>query len=146
MGPARWVDKYVRIPFVQRGFDFAGCHCWGLVWLVYRNERRITLPKYDTINAAQIRAMLKAKDKEIASGSWVPVEKPLREFDVVIMAGLDKDENGKVVGTVERHVGIMASPYHILHIEEGINATCVRTNATLMRERMRKVYRYVATS
>jgi murein DD-endopeptidase len=36
-------SQYIGIPYVAGGESFAGCDCWGIVQLWYRNELGITL-------------------------------------------------------------------------------------------------------
>lgn len=139
IGPQRWAEKYLTIPFVDRGFDFKGCHCWGLVRLVYEQERKITLPKFDTITAADIKATNQAIKLAIITGPWYSVKTP-EPFDVEIMLGWDEGVRGRI----ERHIGVYASPKHLLHIEKGINATIAKTTNMLMAARMRGTYRYRA--
>jgi len=138
LGPLRWTEQYIRIPFANSGFTKMGCHCWGLVCLVYKRELKIELPKYDTITADQIRHMLRAKDEQIVSGNWGPVAKDdLRPFDVVTMKG--KDEKGHLI---ERHVGLYAGNGYILHIEEGTDSKCDSVQDPLFTGRILRSFRY----
>ena len=36
--------KYINIPYKHLGRSFEGADCWGLIWLIYKEERNITLP------------------------------------------------------------------------------------------------------
>jgi cell wall-associated NlpC family hydrolase len=140
-GPQRWAEKYMRIPFVNMGFDFRGCHCWGLVWLVYSEERGIVLPKYDMINADQIMATHDAIHDAQRFGPWMRVDVP-EPFDVEIMLGARFDEKGRIKGSIERHIGVYAGSQHILHIEKPHNAICVHVKEQFVRTRLRGTYRY----
>lgn len=134
----------MSIPFVELGFTREGCHCWGLVWLAFKRERKIELSKYDSINATQIRKMLHAKDAEIARGPWKLVEDNYQPFDVMTMTGQEYDEDGKPRGTSERHVGIVAGPRHVLHTEEGFDTRCSDFKSVLFSARKVRVFRYDA--
>lgn len=139
MGPDRWTEKYIRIPFKESGFDRDGCHCWGLVCYAYKKELGIELPKYDNITSEQIRAMLLAKDEQIVSGNWIPVIGPKLRMDVVVMTG--DDERHK---RVERHVGLYAGNGYILHVERGSDSKCEHEDNPLVKSRVCRAFRYVA--
>lgn len=138
IGPERWVEKYIRIPFVELGFDKEGCHCWGLVCFVYKKELGIDLPKYDNITADQIRAMLLAKDEQIKSGNWLPAVGPYQRMDVIVLTGAD--DKGR---NVERHVGLYAGNGYVLHVEKGTDSTCDHVDSIMFKQRIRRAYRYV---
>jgi hypothetical protein len=39
-----WLLRYINIPFKDHGRDFSGIDCYGLIRLMYKEERNITLP------------------------------------------------------------------------------------------------------
>jgi cell wall-associated NlpC family hydrolase len=41
-----WVTRYLNIPFKERGRTRAGVDCYGLVRLIYQEQRHIELPSY----------------------------------------------------------------------------------------------------
>lgn len=137
IGPERWTEQYIRIPFVESGFDKSGCHCWGLVYLIYLQEKKVELPKYDIITSSQIRKMIAAKDYEIATGPWVQVIHP-EPLDVAVMRG--EDEHGRMT---ERHVGVFAGNNHIIHVEKGRDSQCDSMDNLLFRTRVTRIFRYV---
>ncbi len=110
----RWVEKYQQIPFVNKGRNFKGADCLGLIALVLQAEMRITIPDYGFIDAGDgqriARAIAAAK---LADRDWRPFSlRDARAFDVVPMTSANGD------GSAD-HLGIMVSPHHVLHTEIG---------------------------
>ena len=46
-----WTARYINIPYINKGREFSGADCWGLVRLVYKNELGIDLPTYGEVSA-----------------------------------------------------------------------------------------------
>lgn len=44
------INKYIGIPYKQKGYDFDGVDCYGLVWLFLKEEFDILLPRYHDID------------------------------------------------------------------------------------------------
>lgn len=38
------IEKYIGIPFIDKGRDFKGCDCYGLAKLYFKNELDIDIP------------------------------------------------------------------------------------------------------
>lgn len=132
---------YQEIPFVNPGYSLNGCHCWGLVWLVYYLELKIELGKYTEYTASQVRQSAKTIGSQRFLAPWVPVVGTYREFDVLVMSyngWEDKEYLGKVAG----HVGIISSPGYVLHVEEGINSVNMRLTDARIRNRQLGAYRH----
>lgn len=106
-----WSARYLGVPFKLHGDTLAGCDCWGLVRLVYREELGIDVPAYAGPVSAQ-----EAREIDLALGAggdwpWQAVEPgKANEFDLVTIR----------FAKVEAHVGLIIEPGLILHVGEGI--------------------------
>lgn len=38
------LNKYIGIPYLHQGRSLYGIDCYGIVWLIYKNEKNIILP------------------------------------------------------------------------------------------------------
>ncbi|PZR89637.1 MAG: phage tail protein [Stutzerimonas stutzeri] len=102
-----WSTPYIGLPYLNHGRDRAGCDCWGLVVLVYRECLGIELPSYagdyvSTDERGEIAELI-AHHREV--GPWQSVEDP-REFDVAIFRR----------GPHASHAGIVVRPGSMLHV------------------------------
>lgn len=103
-----WSNRYVGIPQVDHGRDWSGVDCWGLVWLVYREELGITLPDYcgygSVAEHAEIAALI---DGAAVSPLWEPAAVP-RPLDVALFR----------CGRFNTHVGLIVRPGLMLHVTD----------------------------
>ena len=127
-------SKYIGIPYLDHGRTTAGVDCWGLVWLIYKNEFDITLPawsaEYETANRAGYR---KLKENSIFFDGWKEVDKP--EFGNV---GLFE-----VGGNFHTGLCLDGRLSLILHIMKGSNVTTERVDSILWRNRIRGWWAHV---
>jgi cell wall-associated NlpC family hydrolase len=120
-----WPSRYIGVPYAERGFDFDGCNCWGLVHLVLKTECGIETPTYGEISALDLlrsaRAFRDGRDEQ----TWLPVMRAaLQPFDGVMMRSMT-DSGSRV----ENHVGIIAptsNGLRILHIWETTEACLMK--------------------
>ncbi len=112
-----WVEKYIGLPFVDGGRDWSGVDCWGLVRLVLEYERCILVPSYGEISAEELSKVAKEVAGESSKEPWHSVIHPTG-FDVAVM----HRRRSPV------HVGIMASPVHLLHIERATSTVLIETS------------------
>lgn len=70
-----WVSQYIGLPYMHGGRDRAGVDCWGLVWLIYREQFSIDLP----ILAGMIESNLLEVCRviEIYKHDWTQLDKPV---------------------------------------------------------------------
>jgi cell wall-associated NlpC family hydrolase len=114
-----WSAGFIGVPFLARGRDHAGCDCFGLVYLVYRDVLGITLASYveayaSTEERAEIAALI-AGDASAWPWTSVPAGRE-REFDVALFRR----------GGLDSHIGIVAARGRMLHVEDG-GQSCIET-------------------
>ncbi|WP_353429038.1 C40 family peptidase [Paracoccus denitrificans] len=100
-----WSDRFIGTPYEDFGRSPAGCDCWGLACIIYREELGITLPDYlgayaSTEDLGEISALI---DQDKASPLWVPVSGPALAFDIALFR---RGRWSSHVGVVIRH-GLM---------------------------------------
>lgn len=125
--PINWVNKYVGIPFADRGRDFSGCDCWGLVWLAYKHVLDIELPSYCEISAKDLLSVAKYIGVNYEIEPWIPVDNP-RSFDVAVM----RFHGSRIIG----HVGLLVGPGIILHTEKATDSATVPVTHMSIRHRL----------
>lgn len=99
-------EKYIGIPYAEKGRDETGLDCWGLVRLVYKNELNIDLPsfsaEYDTSDNERLEELF-AQYKE----GWESTD-TAEVGDVVIF---------RIFG-YESHIGVCVGDNKFLHVRE----------------------------
>lgn len=126
-------DHFVGVPYLDRGRSAAGCDCWGLLHLVYRELLGIELPSYCDryVSAADRKAMARLIGGEL--GDWVEVpEGQEQTFDGVLMRE----------GRYPRHIGIVTVPGMLLHVQSGVTSRIERYRWGSLKNRVVGFYRY----
>jgi hypothetical protein len=88
-----WAVPYVGLKWVLGGRSEEGVDCWGLLQLVYRKEKQISLPDYPGITAQDIHSIARLMDAE-AKDDWLESE----PFDMAAVAMSQRE--------VVHHVGL----------------------------------------
>lgn len=130
------IQKYMNIPFKDCGRDFDGCDCGGLVWLIYKNELDIELPKWNDLysttqysNSSEIEKVMSSMLG--ANGKEVPISR-IQPFDVLSIR----------IGRAEMHVGTAIDKERFIHICEGDKVTCERINSMKWKNRITGAFRH----
>lgn len=110
-----WVAPYVGLPFGEGPGEVT---CWSLVARVYADRLGIELPAYGEISASDLLAVARAMDAGQGRAPWAAVDVP-RAHDVCLM------RSGQGGGRRVVHVGVMADPAHVLHVEAASAAVVV---------------------
>lgn len=127
------ITRWLGLPFQPHGRSRAGCDCWGLVRLFYREEMGILLPAFE-------RPVDKIDD-HIAVGHvmtpafrahiWHPVEEP--RFADLIAFG---------TRACFYHIGLYLDEETMLHARFGTDSTTEDWRTQLWRPRFQGFYRH----
>lgn len=109
-----WPLRYLAVPFRERGRDFDGADCWGLVLLILAQERGVIVPEPAQLYAStQLRAAseLRAFFAE-AAHRWrrLPAPEPWS----VLLFGVEV--SGR---TTPAHVGLSLGGRSFIHTQDG---------------------------
>lgn len=112
-----WWGEYVNLPFLDRGRTRDGLDCWGLVRLVYREQRGIALPDLggEYLNTRDGDALAPLLQAQLPA--WRPVAPG--EFAVPLFTLPD----GRL------HVGVMVDAQHVLHATRDCNVVRERLSS-----------------
>ncbi len=106
-----WVTKYLDICYKPGGSSASGLDCWGLVCLIYRQERGIDLPMHDGRDVTH-------------QSSFRRVRPPLTEFDILLLDAWPE----------QSHVGIILNPSSwMLHSTPANGVHAVRIDRVLKK-------------
>jgi len=78
-------NKYINLPFSNLGRDFNGCDCYGLFYLIYKEERNIILPDFTEVKYSL--EWFKEEKNHIIEHiweAWIKVDEPYKEYDGLI--------------------------------------------------------------
>lgn len=91
-----WAAKYIGLPYAIGGRELNGLDCWGLLRVIYRNEKGIDLPELPGITAEGV-STISREILDQTQANWTEVARPA-DGDAVAMSQK----------TVLHHVGIWA--------------------------------------
>lgn len=110
-----WTERYLTIPFLEKGRTRAGVDCYGLVRLIYEEQRQVYLPSYtegyETVqDTKEILALL---DGAVAS-VWKEITiAEAKEFDSIVF---------RIMGQ-PTHFGVVMHPPWFIHAIKDSTAT-----------------------
>lgn len=135
MSRPAWVNEYLTmppIPFQERGRTRQGLDCYGLVWLVLREQFGVIMPSYDNIYTSIMDddKIISMTIKEAAQ-KWKKVETP-QEGDVVLF---------RYKG-FPLHCGIMVDGDEMLNIRRGIEVCLESISLMHWKPRLYGIFRY----
>lgn len=128
-------DRFVGIPYLDRGRSIVGLDCWGLLHLVYRELRGIELPSYAE---RYVTGSDRAEMARLIAGEldeWQEIE-----------AGAEKIFDGVLMreGQFPRHIGVVTQPGMVLHVFEGQTSRIERYRSGILANRIVGFYRFKA--
>ena len=128
------VRKYIGIPFKDGGRDFSGLDCWGLVRLVWQEEKGILMPDMgDAYSSAFARGEVGETAKLLEAENWnIDVtDQPRQELDVLVFS----------FASVDLHVGLWVAPGEMLHVMKGMDTAIERYDKMKWAKRLSRVLR-----
>lgn len=135
---AEWAARYVGIPWLDGGRDAAGCDCWGLMRLVYRDVFAIDLPSHregyeSAADAREVAALLAAK---MLPSEWRPVKGSKMPGDGLLFRLLGEP----------CHVGVYVADGRFLHVRPRADACIERLDGPAWARRFLGAYRHEAAA
>ena len=111
------MHKYFSIPYKNRGRDFNGCDCYGLVKIMAKHEDGVELPDFIYDNS-QDNSNGRFYKEELKNKKWVKVEPCKGAIVLLRIEGVDK------------HCGYMINNHQFMHIlgEAGVNIGSIKDN------------------
>ncbi len=126
--------SYIGIPFVDTDTGGRnGTNCWGIVRLVYKEQKNMILPGYDDRydGIDDLEGLDRVVNETIAE-SWRRVTKP-EPFDAIITRW-----NGAM-----SHIGVVIDRRFFIHTRLGIDSGEEEYVSRIWRQRVVGFYRYV---
>ena len=126
-------DRFVGIPYLDRGRSIVGLDCYGLVHLVFRELRGIDLPSHAEryVTGSDRKAMARLIAGELDDWTEIPAGQEA-VFDGVLMRE----------GNFPRHIGIVTYPGMLLHVSDGETSRIERYRSGILANRIVGFYRY----
>jgi len=110
------IDKYIGVPFEDRGESLNGADCYGIIRLIYRNELGIEIPSFHS-SCHSTKAIFSDYIKQI-SQYWQLSKEP-NLYDVIAMA------HDPIHPRVVQHFGVYLGNGKMLHTLESIGTHIV---------------------
>lgn len=103
------MEKYIDLPYKNLGRDFDGVDCYGLLWLIYKEERNIVLPDFTELMYDQKWYRKHNHIVDNISDEWSKVKEPFKRYDAIIFYGRYE---------VADHIGVYIGDNKFIHITE----------------------------
>jgi hypothetical protein len=125
-----WSNKYIGIPFLDKGRDINGIDCWGLARLIYKQEYSIDLPSFSSDYEPEDTDRMQDLIAQYREG-WEPVDTPTEGCLVLF----------KVMG-VDSHIGVAISNTHFIHSRDGMDSAIESLESFNWNKRIVGYYKY----
>jgi len=127
------ISKYIGIPFKDKGRTVEGLDCWGLLYLIFKEQFGIEIPSFvddypTSTNLKAVGALI-----EQNSHTWINIEQDVQKAgDVLLMRFF-----GHPV-----HVGILIDKRRMIHVLKGRNTCLQKIDQTMWQSRILGTYRH----
>lgn len=127
-----WWNKYMRIPFVEKGRTEQGADCYGLGRLIYERELGIILPSYDDLYENTIHKSTVSKTiNDVKAANFKTVETP-KPFDFIIL---------RFCG-LPMHLGIVTNTNYMIHCSKDIGVAYEKYTGMRWKDKIIGFQRY----
>jgi len=123
-------EKYIGIPFAEKGRDESGVDCWGLVRLIYKQEYDVNLPSFVDDYALSDDACIGELFAQYKEG-WTTLTQPEPGCAVIF----------RMFGT-ESHIGVIVDNAHFIHVREGRDSVIESLESAKWAKRVVGFYKY----
>lgn len=124
--------RFIGLKYKDRGRDWSGVDCYGLVELFYKEELGVAVPSYD-YSTADNRTEV-AREMERGMGEWVRIEEP-EPGDVIVF---------RIFG-LPIHTGIYAGEGDFLHTFRRTETCFERLDSLTWADRIHGIFRWQTT-
>lgn len=115
------------------GRDYNGVDCYGLIYLIYKEQLGIELNPFSGIFTDQSpKTMLQIAEVMNKDRNNWNSPKDIKAFDMLQLR----------TGRHAFHVGVAIDEKRMIHVEEGINAVIERITSPIWKNRIEWIYRH----
>jgi cell wall-associated NlpC family hydrolase len=108
------LKEYIGIPYKHLGRDHLGVDCFGLIWLLYKEKKGITLPDYVELKYSVDWYKKENHIVNNITSNWEEVrDRIYQPFDIFLF---------QCTTSVVNHVAMYIDDFKLIHVQEGINA------------------------
>ena len=129
-----WHNKYIGIPYQEKGRSLEGADCWGLSRLIYKNEFDIDLPSFSDNYAHEDTERIAELMIQYREG-WEETN-TYKSGDMILF---------RVLGHVS-HIGVMINDTQFIHSRQGQDAAIDSLSTSRWTHRIAGVYTYSENS
>ena len=130
-----WVNKYIGIPYADKGRSFDGADCWGIVYLVLLHEFGVRVPTY-TEDYTSTDQDCKDEIHDLVS----------QERQMWCMVSPGQEQPGDVINLrifgKDWHTGIVTVKGQFLHTLNGHEAVVESYNSRKWKNRIAGFFRH----
>jgi len=136
-------SKYIGLPYKNKGRNFNGVDCYGIVYLIYKEEKNINLPDFSDINYCSTWFKdNKNKENHILDNLYRvwnisnSIDKPYNSFDVMLFYSSPTKE-------VVNHCGLYIGDNKFISIQEqGAATSAISRFSGYWESKLYKAIRY----
>lgn len=129
------LSEYIGISYGDHGRSREALDCWGLLWLIYKEQLDIGLPSYTD-------RYMSAEDQETVTslihdeiGPWTEIDINQADFGDAVLLRIKGEP---------WHIGIVVTRGLMIHVMKGINVCLERYDRSMWQHRVIGIYRHKA--